>query len=321
MLRFAVEPGKGHFIYPYVVRLDAPVLSCASAEVVRQWCGPDDTLVVDWANELARDLSTLKKDFRLVVRVHDHEIFRGKVDVVDWEGVDRIWFINSQFQEAFLERFPEQADKSFYLPNAVLPEQFSERSVTAKRIGFLARFLRGRKRFDRAVRLFRLLHTLEPEWELVVRTLPAENRKRLRRLRGMLRGLPVRFVTAADKADNIQGKEDISSFFGDMAVVLNTSDHEGFCYAVAEGALCGCLPVVWDWPSGGAERFWGPFVAHNAFQAVRAILSYQPSGGYRRYVEDHFSADVLVPQLLEEIGQPGFVPANGSQQPAREGEQ
>lgn len=301
MLRFAAEPGSGHFLHPYLTRLDAPFLESACAELVGQWCQPGDTLVVDWATGLARDLSYLDKAFRLVVRVHDHEIFKGKVDAVRWAGVDGIWFINPEFQAAFLERFPEQADKAFYLPNAVLPEQFNERPVTNKRIGFLVRDLKGRKRFDRALRLFRLLHTLDPEWELVVRTRPDENRKRLRKLRGLLQGLPVRFDPGAAKEANIQGKEDISAFFEEVAVVLNTSDHEGFCYAVAEGALCGCRPVVWSWDSGGAERFWEPFVVGGFFQAVRAILTYRPSGDYRRYVAEHFSADVLAPRLLEEI--------------------
>jgi glycosyltransferase involved in cell wall biosynthesis len=304
MLRFAAEPSQGHFLFPYQARLDVPYLETPSAEEARAWCEPGDTLLVDWANPLAQNLSRLQKDFQLVVRVHDHEIFKGKINAVDWEGVDGIWVINPEFREAFLTRFPEQADKLFYLPNAVLPEQFVECRQDAKRIGFLVLDIKGRKRLDRALNIFRLLHTLDPEWELVVRTKLDNDRKRrrkFRKLRGLLRGLPVRFDAGTGKAPHIQDKSDISAFFEDMAVVLNTSEHEGFCYAVAEGALCGCLPVVWSWESGGAEQFWDPFVVQNRFQAIKAIMNYEPSPSYRQYVVDNFSADVLAPRLMSKL--------------------
>lgn len=270
-----------------------------------------DIVIFEWANDLTAQIINSEKfgalrsshNFKTVVRVHDHEVtkvFDGsrRIDWIHWGRVDKIWFINPGIQSLFIQLKGFQG-KTFFLPNAVDSKHFPESQMKQKKVGFLSIHYRERKRIDRVISIARLL----PDWLFYVRAhIPRPNEQfheEYVKIRDMAVGVPNVIFEHRDAIPMIMGGydyADLKKWYADKAVILSTSDHEGFHYAIAEGALCGCMPVVWNWPT--SEVFWNQYVVNNIELAAATIANYKPSNAYREYIEKRFSPQKLVAELL-----------------------
>jgi glycosyltransferase involved in cell wall biosynthesis len=275
-----------------------------------------DVILFEWANdltasiinsELFRELQS-KHQFKVVVRIHDHEVtkiypFGRRIDHINWNRVDKIWFINPLIQKQFHE-LKGDGNNSFFISNAVDCNLFPESQADTKKVGLISLYFRKRKRIDRIVEVAKLL----PDWEFHIRVhIPpaAANSEYWNEWQ--------KFLKLAKGVDNIYWEhrdtprtekqqyepDDLIEWYRDKAVIISTSEHEGFSYALGESAASGCMPVCWNWP--GAETFWEPFVVSNAVDAAEMIANYKPSNKWRRYVLDYFNPEVLVKRVLEEI--------------------
>jgi len=131
----------------------------------------NDVLWLEWANDLTALITEHRWIPKVVVRVHDHEIRDNRIQAVNWDNVDYIWFINRQAQEDFNKKLTVKC-KQFFLPNAFDPKPFTVNHVTNKHIGVLSIYSRPRKRLDRAIEVFKQLYKNDQEWEMTIRVDP-----------------------------------------------------------------------------------------------------------------------------------------------------
>lgn len=271
-----------------------------------------DVLLLEWANDLtAGILRDRKPASKVIVRVHDHEVSviqsdgRRRAERVNWRHVDKVWFINKSIQRIFHEAINPRVE-SFFLPNAVDPAPFSLSEKTQKRAGLLSLHFRPRKGILRAAFLAQAC----PDWHIHVRVhVPGIGNSEFRpmydevmSIAGHLDNFHIEHRDFLDVEMARYPFRDVNEWFQDKAVVLSCSHHEGFHYAVAEGALTGAMPVVWNWPT--SNDFWNPFVVDSINSAAMRLNDWEPGsdGVYRRYVVDHYSPSGLIPRLLENIG-------------------
>jgi len=290
-MTIVAKPNADQFIYPYG---DTVV---GEYKKLHEACLKEPKAVVmEWANDMTAKLTQNKYPGRVTVRVHDHEVYAGRVDHVNWENVDNIWFVNEEVRQNFEKRIPDHGCKTFVLPNAILPQQFQEKEGDPYEIGMLCIFPKERKRINRALDLMAML----PEHHLTVRVDPSGNKvlydKYIKRI--VQEGLNVTFEAHFFDHTKQKEKAEVSEFFKDKGWVLSTSEHEAFHYAIAEGALCGCEPLVYNWEFGDPYQFWGPFI----FDTVQDMASHVQNSGpesARGFVVEHYDAKKLKEELEE----------------------
>lgn len=307
MILVVAKPTSENFIRNYTDTMEAQgigkLLVTANPTKVLEISKDYDTIIFEWAN----DFTALCLDYpievgkKIIVRVHDHEVRKGRIYKINWSKVDKAWFINKQIQKIFHEYYPSV--QSFFLPNAVDPAPFKENIVDNKKIGLLTLFCRTRKRIDRAIEL---MHYLKDDgWELHIRTEPNNpepNGKSFNQLKELAKDLPVFWdLRPVIQSEYTVDKSDVNEFFADKAVVISTSEHEGFHMAIPESMYCGCMPCVFNWEFGQPRDFWRPFVSDSLEEMAEQIKAYQPSKKYRQYVLRKFSPKKLIPQLQKEL--------------------
>lgn len=275
-----------------------------------------DVVLFEWGNDLTANIINcdrflrLQKEnsFKTIVRVHDHEVTKSyggirRIDNIDWGRVDKVWFINPGIHSEF-HRLKGDNIKSFFLSNAVDPKTFEEAPKSEKKVGLLSIWFRPRKRIDRVLEIAKLL----PDWIFYIRShVPGRHERFYDEY--------IKIKAAADKLDNVviehrdanrvvrshYDYHDLKKWYKDKSVILSTSDHEGFHYAVAEAALTGSMPVVFDWPT--SDVFWYPYVVKSTQEAAERIKSFTPSSTYRTYITNNFNPEKLVLELEREISQ------------------
>ena len=265
---------------------------------------------LEWANDLTAHITRFKYDAPVMVRIHDHEIYMDRIKLVNWDTVDIIWFINRKAQEDFNKKMSVSC-KQFFLPNAINPEAFSASYGHEKHLGMLSIYFKERKRVERAINVLKRLYEHDNEWRLTIRadyaTGGEENAQYYLKCLDIAGDLPFDVEYRMIDLDSYGSeKSDVNKFFADKSVVLSTSDHEGFHYAIAEGALCGCLPVVYNWEWGYARDFWGDYVFDSTKQMANHIIEIHDNIEFlqnkaRRFVLDNYHPKVLRSQLMEQL--------------------
>lgn len=278
-----------------------------------------DTIILEWANDTTKCVlkSPNYPDGAItIVRVHDHEIKlrpegnSRRSDFVPWDKVDAAWFINrdveQEFKAIYSKAYPNL--RTFFLPNAVDPAPFDFSPVDNNNIGLMSLYTRPRKRIDRAIELALLL----PDYQFYI-SVDWEGdpivKAEYDRLQALCKGIyNVKWhkkQTWKITLDNYP-HVDVNAFWKDMAYAISTSEREGFGYNVAEGALCGAFPLVYEWEYGRPRDFWNPFVCSSVEEMAKAIRAYRTSiTDYQRtareYVLERFHPEVLVPKLMKEV--------------------
>ena len=307
---FVSKPEADNFALNYLNYMpECTKLVSRNMERINNQCIDEKEFIwLEWANDLTAQITQSRFNAKVIVRVHDHEISQNRIQNVNWDNVDYIWFINRQAQEDFNNKILVKC-KQFFLPNAFDPKPFTVNHVTNKHIGVLSIYSRPRKRLDRAIKIFRELHYKDQEWEMTIRVDPTGFTDEYDRLRILSKDLPINWDTHIIELSSYgTDRSQVDEFFQDKAIVLSTSDHEGFHYAIAEGIACGCYPVVYDWEWGNAKDFWGDYVSIELAGRLQWFDCLQTSDkkiqeqkrAYQ-YLSTKLHPTVLIPQLYKEI--------------------
>jgi glycosyltransferase involved in cell wall biosynthesis len=116
------------------------------------------------------------------------------------------------------------------------------------------------------------------------------------------------YIKAVDSAQNISFdgyQKNVSGWLEDKKYVLNTSLFESFNYGVAEGMLCGAIPLVRNW--FGSGNVWPDVKRWNTIDELTgAIVSYESmeqkdliaeQERNRQFVIDTYGFDKIIPQI------------------------
>ena len=206
---------------------------------------------------------------RLIVRCHAQEV-REKAErfghAIDAGAVDLFVFVSERIRRRAIELFGWPEEKTVVIPNFLLEDEFApvERAPDDIVHLGLVGMIPSSKRFDRAVDLLEALGKRGIEARLHVKGHRPEGQSFMfapGRI-GEMRHYFQQYKRIAD-SDLLDGKvefdgwgNDVAEWYRKIDFILSPSDHESFHYALADGVLTGCHPIVWPWQD--AERIYDP---------------------------------------------------------------
>ncbi|WP_156026484.1 hypothetical protein [Sulfitobacter donghicola] len=269
------------FLYPYYSQLKADGVPCyldpwewgaiGDEDVSRRVLAASDIIFCEWG--LANAVwyaDHVPDDKKLVVRMHAQEVRPTAMRFGRALGhgrVDSFVFVTEFVRDKAVELFGIDRGKTTILPNFVLdteflPEpKFTDCSVV--RLGMVG-IIPSLKRFDRALDLLELLLEQGVQASLSVKGPRPEtlaymhSGHRLKELE-IYHDIYPRFEEGGLLHGHVYFEDwgnDVAQFYSGIDVILSPSDTESFHYALADGVLSGCFPVVWPWEA--ADRVYTP---------------------------------------------------------------
>lgn len=259
---------------------------CRDEEVSRELSDSADIVFCEWGLANAVWYSkTLPSSKRLIVRIHAQEVrerARRFGAEIDHERVDCFVFVSEEIRDRAIELWEWPEEKTVIVPNYVLEHEFTperrtrNEDLTLGMVGIVPTL----KRFDRALDLLCALADRGVGARLKIKGHRPEMLEFMH-APGRRAELDTYFAlyTRIEQDKRLQGKvhfepwgNDVADWYKDIDVILSCSDTESFHYALADGVLSGCHPVVWPWP--GAERIYRPdwVVADHEAAAERVLI-------------------------------------------------
>lgn len=197
---------------------------------------------------------------KLVVRVHLQEIngsARKFGHAIRHARVDAFIFVSARVRDEALKIFGFPAHKCHVIPNFVLEQEYLpvKKDFSGHiRLGMVG-IAPERKRFDRAVDLANELAKSGLKTELHIKgkrpeTIPfMQTSARAHELEYYFEQYK-KIEMASDRNLSVifhDWGNDVARFYECVDYILSPSDFESFHYALADGVLSGCYPIVWDW--------------------------------------------------------------------------
>lgn len=197
---------------------------------------------------------------RLIVRVHLQEINARAQrfgDTLAAERVDLFIFVSARVRDIAIKQWGWPKHKTIVIPNYVLDDEYIiDRNLNGAtiRLGMVG-IVPQRKRFDRALSLLAILRSRGHDAILHIK---GHRPEQLAFMHGASRKQELAYYRKQYKrieSDPLLSSavvfdghgNDVANWYRSIDVVVSPSDFESFHYALADGVLAGCLPLVWPW--------------------------------------------------------------------------
>lgn len=223
---------------------------------------------------------------RVIVRVHRIEAMETTyVAQTPWHKVRDVIVVSTDMAERVRRAAPklEQTTRLHLVHNGISPERFSSLQTWNRfRIGWCG-LMTLRKNPTLALQVLFALRAIDPRYHLHIcsnggETLATESFYHL------VHRLDLR---DAVHVDGTLPQHAMPSWHACNGVLLHTSLHESFGYAIAEAAATGCDLAVLDYP--GVGEFWPKATRYGTVEeAVRLICNAAPHQ-WREYTTQRFS--------------------------------
>lgn len=219
----------------------------------------------------------------LFVRIHLQEINPRAARLsrqIQSESVTRFIFVSENVRQKAIQLFGWPLEKTIVVPNFTLEDDFDANCFAQKdtiNLGIVG-ITPQRKRFDRAVELVERLLPKYPNAKLYVKGYRPEEYSWMH-APGRVEELEYYYEVyekinrnpALKKSVVFDGfSNDMVSWYRKIDFILSPSDFESFHYAVADGVLSGCIPVVWDWDEA-AQIYTEDWVVNSIPNAISRI--------------------------------------------------
>jgi FkbM family methyltransferase len=248
----------------------------------------------------------LRPDQRLVIRIHAQEVrerarrFGAAINV---ENVDKFIFVSDEIRDTALGMWGWPAEKTIVVPNYVLDKEFrfvergAQSAVVLGMVGIVPRL----KRLDRAIGLLERLVDAGVNASLRIKGHRPET---LSFMHAPSRRPELDYYDEQYKriaaSELLTGRlhfdpwgNDIAEWYDRVDVILSCSETESFHYALADGVLTGCFPVVWPWR--GADRtFDEGWVVNDVQEAAERIQGWSNLSGEQRIRSARQNRDMIV---------------------------
>lgn len=243
---------------------------------------------------------------KLIVRVHLQEINAPGVKfgkAINHARVDRFIFVSDRVRQEYIRMFDLPCEKTcivnnFILDNEYLPaaKPFSG-TITLGMVGIIPK----RKRLDRAVGVLDTLIKAGHPARLVIKGPRPETIDFM--TKGHRRAeldYYYKIYSDIEKDPDLKAAvefhgwgNDVAKFYDMVDHILSPSDFESFHYALADGVLSGCHPIVWDWAEADVlyHRDW---IVANTDAAVAKILRFRRNTARSRAEELTANRDLVV---------------------------
>ncbi|MEZ5656088.1 MAG: hypothetical protein R3E04_09415 [Sphingobium sp.] len=220
---------------------------------------------------------------RLFIRAHLQEIgvkaqkFGKQIDI---GNVDCVIFVSARVRDEAMRLFGWPIEKTTVISNYLLTDEYRFRSRGFQgpiRLGMVG-IIPQRKRFDRAVELLARLQERGQDASLSIKGPRPETLDFMR-----APGRRAELVHYEEVYAQIDGDQKLSSavsfqdwgndvahWYRDIDYILSPSDFESFHYALADGVLSGCYPLIWPWDESEV-LYSGDWIVQDVADAVRRI--------------------------------------------------
>lgn len=260
---------------------------------------------------------------RMVIRLHAQEVrdrAQKMVRSILPDPVHKFLFVSDWVREAAIGQYEWPADRCVTVPNYLQDEEFRYHPPIARTPLVLAMvgILPRTKRFDRALDLLAALRGAGLDVELRIkghrpfdqpmmhaphrRSELEEYERQFSRIKqdGLIKGR-VHF----DPWGN-----DVALFYSGADVILSPSESESFHYALADGVLSGCFPIVWNWQHAD-QVYDASWVVRSTEEAVMRITQFlhlpleirtQITHANRDRLIEKYGKEMIYRRLLKEAG-------------------
>lgn len=263
---------------------------------------------------------------RLFIRIHLQEInpravrFGGQIQI---ENVEKIIFVSDRVRKKALELWNWPAEKTVVIPNFVLDDELTfEPKMFNKpvKLGMMG-IIPQRKRFDRAVDLLKALQNEGIQANLTIKGPRPETLAYMH-----APGRAEELVFYQEVYDNINSDPalknaisfepwsiDVADWYKKVDYILSPSDFESFHYALADGVLSGCFPLVWPWDEADAI-YSDDWIVDTVEKAVERIVGFGAATSTlqkemllkkRLLVQERYGKDVVFKKLDALLGMNG----------------
>lgn len=261
--------------------------------IICEWCLGN----VTWYSKHKRSTQ------RLLVRFHAQELRTNYLNHADWNAIDLLVFVAPHIQRQFHDRcshFPRSIQE--VIPNFVDSTKFvckekqGDALFTLGLVGYVPKL----KRLDRAVDLLEKLLEQDTRFKLRVK---GRNPFQYNWMRS--REEECAFYESLFERINGDRElrnrvifdphgDDVDDWFRLVGHILSPSDQESFHLALAEGALTGCNPVVWQ--RDGAGELWPKktICADTAAAASSVLEAISEFTNYRSIIQKDYTESVVL---------------------------
>ncbi len=239
---------------------------------------------------------------KIIGRLHRCEYYLGMIPKAkaDWSKIDTLVITSKYYYDLITNHQPLMAiigkkTKIVHHGYGISRDKFKyrERDVLLGvkdkpvKIGWLAKNYAWRKDPIKALSCFRAImrHYPESNWELHMAAGGGD-----RGVPDYWKYLDKVYPELKEKVIVNRWQPDVNKFLAPMDFFLNTSMNESFCCVIAEAAMKGIKPLVWDFESASYvwPRDWTFFSDEEMFQILESPYE---SAKYRQYIIDNYSLE------------------------------
>jgi len=242
---------------------------------------------------------------RVIVRVHRIEAYEAPhVARCRWDRVDDLVTVSEDMARIILQQVPllEHTTRLHVLHNGVDTDRFApaatardpHRAAPARdphRIGWCGSMI-ARKNPTLALEVLARLLAEDPRWRLHIASGGGDRLVE----DALVRLVPRMGLGGAVRFDGAVAAADMPAWHARNAVLLSTSLHESFGYAIAEAAAAGCDIAVLD--HRGAEEFWPEEARFGTVDQAAAMIRAARPGRWRDLVAGRFGLDRQVARVV-----------------------
>ncbi len=254
-----------------------------SAQLNRQ----TDVIFCEWGLANAVWYSHNKnKDSKLIVRIHLQEVNNARklASKIDYNNVDLFIFVSEHVRDKAVSLFGWPISKTLCIPNFVLDDEYtilSKPKSDSIHLGMVG-VIPQRKRFDLAVNTLHLLIKAGFSARLFVKgprpeSLPFMHAPNRIHELDYFYDIYRRIESSSLLRDNVHFDpwgNDVALWYSKIHYILSPSDFESFHYALADGVLSGCYPLMWPWHYS-SEIYCPEWVVNDEPAAINKILEFE----------------------------------------------
>ncbi len=251
---------------------------------------------------------------RLFGRLHSQELKTALFTQQKLAQFEQIFVVAEHIRQQAVALRPDAVQRLSVLHNAVDVNRFN---VAGRKSGFnkvlgVVGIVPQMKRFDLVLDILATLRKADTAYVLRVKgKLPADYSWMVAHRPDEVAWYDKQFERIANDP-LLQGAvyfdeqgDDMPQWYQQIDVVLSTSDFESFHYSVAEGAACGCQPVVFNW-SGAATLYPPDWCVDDVAQACYAIQNMAAGKGHApgsltAWVRQHYALDKISSILVKQL--------------------
>lgn len=328
---------SGHdmkFVHPYMSYLKSSgyevvrdnwgwgeVSDLARTKLQQEWA---DIVFCEWglANAVWHSQNPLAGK-KIFVRVHLQEIGdRAKklASQIDVANVERVIFVSERVRDEAVGLYGWPVEKTVVIPNFTLTDEyrFTKKPFGGEiRLGIVG-VIPQRKRLDRAIDLLAellrrghdaSLHIKGPRPETIEFMRGPSRRAELDYYYELYRRIDAD-STMVKRVHFYPWGNDVAAWYKNIDHILSPSEFESFHYALADGVLAGCHPVVWPWAEA-KSLYTSRWVIEDTASAASQIEAFRllPESerevelqANRSLVESRYGSEHIFSQLNEVLG-------------------